>query len=136
EPHLRRILRAYARYYNTIRTHWSLDKDAPVSRPVQRTGIIRSRSVLGGLHHQYVRVWVFGTHKRRKPLRCHWTTVVGLTCVYRKLDSAIFVVKATENWVGRDGTEALNRAMERRVLVQGTMCPRLIIVDGICAYDS
>jgi hypothetical protein len=66
--------------------------------------------------------------------------VVGLAilagCVYRKLDSAIFVVKATENWVGRDGTEALDRAMERGVLVQGTMDPRLIIVDGICAYDS
>ena len=35
ETHLRRILRAYARYYNDIRTHRSLDKDAPVSRPVQ-----------------------------------------------------------------------------------------------------
>jgi len=28
ETHLRRILRTYARYYNDIRTHWSLDKDA------------------------------------------------------------------------------------------------------------
>jgi hypothetical protein len=37
EAHLRRILRSYARYYNDIRTHRSLDKDAPVSRPVQRT---------------------------------------------------------------------------------------------------
>src|ERR1019366_7439241 len=58
-----------------------------------------------------------------------------VTCVYRKLDSAILVVKATENWVGRDGTEALNRAMERRVLVQGTMDPRRIIVGGICAKN-
>jgi hypothetical protein len=32
EAHLRRILRAYAAYYNKIRTHRSLDKDAPVSR--------------------------------------------------------------------------------------------------------
>ena len=38
EAHLRRILRSYARYYNDIRTHRSLDKDAPVSRPVQRIG--------------------------------------------------------------------------------------------------
>ena len=30
EAHLRRILQAYARYYNKIRTHRSLDKDAPV----------------------------------------------------------------------------------------------------------
>jgi hypothetical protein len=43
------------------------------------------------------------------------------------------VVKATENWVGRDGTEGLGRAMERRVLVQGTMDPRLIIIGGIYA---
>jgi hypothetical protein len=56
EAHLRRILRAYARYYNDIRTHRSLDKDAPVSRPVQRAGIIRSHAILGGLHHHYVRV--------------------------------------------------------------------------------
>jgi len=55
EAHLRRILKAYARYYNDIRTHGSLDKDAPLSRPVQRTGSIKSHSILGGLHHHYVR---------------------------------------------------------------------------------
>jgi transposase InsO family protein len=32
EVHLRRIQRSYASYYNDIRTHRSLDKDAPVSR--------------------------------------------------------------------------------------------------------
>ena len=56
EPHLRRILRSYADYYNNIRTHRSLNKDAPISRPVQRTGIISSQPILGGLHHHYVRV--------------------------------------------------------------------------------
>jgi transposase InsO family protein len=56
EAHLRRTLRAYARYYNDIRTHWSLAKDVPVSRPIQRTGSIRSHAILGGLHHHYVRV--------------------------------------------------------------------------------
>jgi transposase InsO family protein len=56
EAHLRRVLQAYARYYNNIRTHWSLAKDAPVSRPIQRTGSIRSHAVLGGLHNHYVRV--------------------------------------------------------------------------------
>src|SRR5262245_924244 len=40
EAHLRRILQSYARYYNTVRTHRSLNKDAPVSRPVQRIGHI------------------------------------------------------------------------------------------------
>ena len=55
EAHLRRALKSYARYYNNVRTHRSLDKDAPVSRPVQRTGNIKSLSVLGGLHHHYAR---------------------------------------------------------------------------------
>ena len=52
---LRRILKSYARYYNRTRTHLALDKDAPVSRPVQRTGVVRSRAILGGLHHHYAR---------------------------------------------------------------------------------
>jgi transposase InsO family protein len=56
EAHLRRILQAYARYYNKIRTHRSLNKDAPISRPVQRIGNITSHALLGGLHRQYVRV--------------------------------------------------------------------------------
>ena len=56
EAHLRRILKSYARYYNEKRTHLALDKDAPVSRPVQRTGVVRSFAVLGGLHHHYLRV--------------------------------------------------------------------------------
>jgi transposase InsO family protein len=56
EAHLRRVLRAYARYYNNIRTDWSLAKDAPVSRPVHRTGAISSQAILGGLHHHYVRI--------------------------------------------------------------------------------
>jgi hypothetical protein len=45
ETHLRRILQAYARYYNDLRTHRSLDKDAPFSRPVQRTGSITSQAL-------------------------------------------------------------------------------------------
>jgi transposase InsO family protein len=56
EAHLRRILKSYARYYNETRTHLALDKDAPVSRPVQRNGVVRSLAVLGGLHHHYRRV--------------------------------------------------------------------------------
>src|SRR6266571_900135 len=38
EQHLRQVLKSYADYYNTVRTHRSLDKDAPASRPVQRIG--------------------------------------------------------------------------------------------------
>jgi transposase InsO family protein len=56
EAHLRHLLRAYASYNNGTRTHRSLDKDAPVHRPTQRTGIVRSRPILGGLHHEYLRI--------------------------------------------------------------------------------
>jgi len=45
EPHLRRILRSYGNYYNNMRTHRSLNKDAPISRPIQRTGAISSRPI-------------------------------------------------------------------------------------------
>jgi transposase InsO family protein len=55
EAHLRRILKAYASYYNTVRTHLSLNKDAPIHRPIHRIGRIISVPVLGGLHHQYCR---------------------------------------------------------------------------------
>src|SRR6185503_12177641 len=56
EAHLRRILKSYADYYNGVRTHRSLNEDAPVSRQIQRTGSIKSHALLGGLHHRYVRV--------------------------------------------------------------------------------
>ena len=50
EANLRRILKSYANYYNSVRTHRSLHKDAPISRPIQRTGVINSHAILGGLH--------------------------------------------------------------------------------------
>jgi len=56
EVSLRRTLKAYARYYNELRTHRSLHKDAPEARPVQFAGSVFSRPVLGGLHHHYVRI--------------------------------------------------------------------------------
>jgi transposase InsO family protein len=56
EAHLRRILGKYAVYYNKSRVHCSLDKDAPFHRAIERLGVILSRPVLGGLHHQYCRI--------------------------------------------------------------------------------
>ncbi len=47
EAHLSQILKSYANYYNGVRTHRS---------SVQRSGVITSHAILGGLHHQYVRV--------------------------------------------------------------------------------
>jgi hypothetical protein len=56
EAHLRRVLKAYALYYNEVRTHLSSDKDAPEFRRTQKIGRIAAIPILGGLHHQYVRV--------------------------------------------------------------------------------
>jgi transposase InsO family protein len=55
EVHLRRVLKSYADYYNCVRTHRSLNKDAPVTRQIQRIGSIKSHAILGGLHHHYAR---------------------------------------------------------------------------------
>jgi hypothetical protein len=55
EAHLRRILKSYAACYNCVRTRRSLHKDAPAFRPVQRSGIITSNALLGGLRHYYAR---------------------------------------------------------------------------------
>ncbi|MSO94085.1 MAG: transposase [Rhodospirillales bacterium] len=56
ERHLRRILESYTAYYNNLRTHLSLNKDTPVSRPIHAVGRIVSQPILAGLHHHYVRV--------------------------------------------------------------------------------
>jgi transposase InsO family protein len=56
ERHLRHLFEAYRKYYNEARTHLSLSKDAPVSRAVQAVGSIVAKPLLGGLHHQYVRI--------------------------------------------------------------------------------
>ena len=54
--HLRLVLAGYATYYNQNRTHLSLNKDTPASRVIQIVGRILPLPILGGLHHQYVRI--------------------------------------------------------------------------------
>lgn len=57
EKHLHYLLTEYINnYYNLSRTHLSLEKDAPIHRPIQSHGRIVSSSILGGLHHTYRRV--------------------------------------------------------------------------------
>jgi hypothetical protein len=56
ERHLRRILTLYSLYYNEKRTHLGLAKDAPLRRPVQRSGTITVTPILSGLHHRYARI--------------------------------------------------------------------------------
>jgi len=56
EAHLRCVLATYVDYYNQARPHLALQKDAPLRRTVQRIGRLVAIPVLGGLHHQYVRI--------------------------------------------------------------------------------
>jgi transposase InsO family protein len=56
ERHLRYLLLSYIAYYNSARTHLSLNKDAPLPRAVQAIGRILPTPILGGLHHHYVRI--------------------------------------------------------------------------------
>jgi putative transposase len=58
ERHLRRILREYISYYHTCRTHLSLNKDPPETRPVEppEMGNIVAFPHVGGLHHRYGRI--------------------------------------------------------------------------------
>src|SRR5436305_494248 len=56
EAHLRRVLTKYAAYYNELRTHRSLNKDAPIHRASQQVGGIVSAPILGGLHHHHCRI--------------------------------------------------------------------------------
>jgi hypothetical protein len=61
--HLRRILAKYVTYYNGVRTHVSLGKDAPCGRPIEQSRVIVSYPILGGLHHRYARNLVFGSDR-------------------------------------------------------------------------
>jgi hypothetical protein len=49
EVHLRQILQSYARYYNDIRTHRSLDKDAPVCTENLSSGVVVVKSAKDGV---------------------------------------------------------------------------------------
>ena len=58
ERHLRRVLSSYVDYYQRTRTHLSLDKDCPDSRPIVPPRIGRAVAIpqVGGLHHGYERL--------------------------------------------------------------------------------
>jgi transposase InsO family protein len=55
ERHLRTVLSELSRYYNGDRPHRSLQLQTPQPHVVTATGPIRTRPVLGGLHHAYER---------------------------------------------------------------------------------
>ena len=51
ERHLRSILAEFVRYYNEDRPHRTLALETPTPAAGPTTDPIRSRPVLGGLHH-------------------------------------------------------------------------------------
>jgi putative transposase len=57
DAHLRRLLRAYLAYYNTVRPHQALDNNSPRPRSVQppARGRVVAIPLVGGLHHLYQR---------------------------------------------------------------------------------
>jgi transposase InsO family protein len=69
EEHLRRILAKFAAYYNHARTHISLEKDAPYTRPIERFGQVVAHPILGGLHHRYARIQFL---ERQSVRICHF----------------------------------------------------------------
>ena len=56
ERQIRNILKNYISYYNNFRPHQGIDQQVPKGYSAQANGIIRSESILGGLHHHYYRV--------------------------------------------------------------------------------
>ena len=56
-PETRSYVRCVADLYHRSRTHLSLEKDAPESRPIQdlQAGRIIQIQEVGGLHHRYER---------------------------------------------------------------------------------
>ena len=57
EASLRRHLKFFQEYYHGVRTHLSLEKDTPESRPVglPESGRVVAVPQVGGLHHRYER---------------------------------------------------------------------------------
>ena len=67
EEQLRRVLQSYACYYNGTRTHRSLRQGR--ARPSSYSADWRleiTSHLRRGLHHQYIRISVFGTHRANR----------------------------------------------------------------------
>lgn len=89
ERHLRRIVQRYVGHYNGVRTHMSLAKDPPRTRPVQlpHIGTIQTRRHCGGLHHEYYRQaaqdeFIGGTVDFPTPPFCPHKRMIMLSSAY------------------------------------------------------
>src|ERR1700730_7303407 len=77
ERHLRHLLNSYQRYYNEVRTHLSLQKDAPLSREVRRFGRVLSVPLLGGYT---ISMFEFEFPTRTTPLEKEGLTHTPASC--------------------------------------------------------
>ncbi len=88
ERHLMRVLRSYASYYHSSRTHRSLDDDCPDSRPVEppEMGAVVALAQVGGLHHRYT---------RRLPARSlAFPRLIDPTVACTRRDEHLYVLKS------------------------------------------
>jgi hypothetical protein len=77
ERYLRHLLNSYQQYFNEVRPHLSLTKDASIPREVERGQRVCSPlPILGGLHHRYVRVRKF--HQGQLIRYCRHDQCTGL----------------------------------------------------------
>jgi hypothetical protein len=62
----------------------------------------------------------------------------SIACLYRKLDSAITVMKSADNRRRYDVAQVLDSPMDRSVLVERPMCPQFVIIGGLAPekYNS
>ena len=59
----------------------------------------------------------------------------GMSCLYRKLDSTIMVMKSAEDRHRCDAAYVLDGAMDRSVFAKRPMSPQLVIISGILRQD-
>jgi hypothetical protein len=57
ERHLNAVIREFLDYYHFQRTHRALERNCPVSRPIEAAdqGQVIESSLVGGLPHRYTR---------------------------------------------------------------------------------
>jgi hypothetical protein len=66
---------------------------------------------------------------------CKANPLAKVTCLYRKLDSTIMVMKSAEDRPRGDAAYVLDGAMDRSVFAKRPMSPQLVIIGGIFRQD-
>ena len=72
------------------------------------------------------------------PALLHYVRVLSVQtgCTYQKLFPTILMMKSAEDRPRCDRAVALDRPMDRRILVQGQMCSELVVIVDIGRKDA